>query len=68
LWSISPILYVVYVINYSYNIDYLNIRTLYMALLVILWGCRLTFNFGRRGGYSWKFWTGEEDYRWEILR
>jgi len=29
---------------------------------------RLTYNFGRKGGYSWKFWDGEEDYRWEILR
>jgi steroid 5-alpha reductase family enzyme len=28
----------------------------------------LTYNFGRRGGYSWKFWDGEEDYRWDVLR
>jgi steroid 5-alpha reductase family enzyme len=29
---------------------------------------RLTYNFARRGGYSWKFWGGDEDYRWSILR
>ena len=39
-----------------------------MSCLVTVWAIRLTFNFARRGGYSWKFWAGEEDYRWEILR
>jgi len=43
-------------------------RTNIMALLITLWGLRLTFNFARRGGYSWKFWGGEEDYRWSVLR
>ena len=33
-----------------------------------IWGVRLTLNFARRNGYSWKFWSGEEDYRWAILR
>jgi steroid 5-alpha reductase family enzyme len=33
------------------------------ALLVTLWGARLTFNFGRRGGY-----TVLQDHRWPILR
>ena len=28
----------------------------------------MTFNFARKGGYSWKFWEGEEDYRWAIVR
>eukprot|EP00659_Diplonema_papillatum_P012559 gene12559-19449_t len=28
----------------------------------------MTWNFSLRGGYSWKFWTGEEDYRWEHVR
>ncbi|THB66231.1 MAG: DUF1295 domain-containing protein [Spirochaetaceae bacterium] len=35
----------------------------FTAVLVTLWGLRLTFNFARRGGYS-----GEEDYRWPILK
>jgi steroid 5-alpha reductase family enzyme len=39
-----------------------------MSLLVSIWGIRLTYNFNRRGGYSWKFWTGEEDYRWNVVR
>ena len=43
-------------------------RTNIMALLITLWGVRLTYNFARRGGYSWKFWGGDEDYRWSILR
>jgi steroid 5-alpha reductase family enzyme len=36
--------------------------------LVTIWGIRLTYNFARRGAYTWRFWEGEEDYRWEILR
>jgi steroid 5-alpha reductase family enzyme len=43
-------------------------RIVLMAILASLWGARLTYNFNRRGGYSWKFWTGDEDYRWAILR
>ncbi len=43
-------------------------RLVLMALLVTAWGLRLSYNFSRRGGYSWKFWTGEEDYRWAVLR
>ncbi|MEA3461691.1 MAG: hypothetical protein U9R49_07420 [Bacteroidota bacterium] len=39
-----------------------------VALLVTAWGFRLTYNFSRRGGYSIKFWTGTEDYRWAVLQ
>ncbi len=39
-----------------------------MAVLVSIWGIRLSYNFSRRGGYSIRFWTGEEDYRWAVLR
>jgi steroid 5-alpha reductase family enzyme len=39
-----------------------------MSILVTIWGVRLTYNFARRGAYQWKFWAGEEDYRWEALR
>jgi steroid 5-alpha reductase family enzyme len=39
-----------------------------MAALVTLWGVRLTHNFARKGAYSWKPWSGEEDYRWAELR
>jgi steroid 5-alpha reductase family enzyme len=34
-----------------------------MAIVVTIWGARLTFNLARKGGYS-----GLEDYRWPILR
>jgi steroid 5-alpha reductase family enzyme len=46
----------------------LSERMVLMAILVTIWGARLTFNFARRGAYTLKFWAGEEDYRWEELR
>lgn len=64
LWSIMPIIYV-WIAAYMVNFEQ---RIFLMALVVTIWGLRLTWNFGRRGGYSLKFWTGEEDYRWAILR
>jgi steroid 5-alpha reductase family enzyme len=64
LWSLIPIAYVWMVTVYSA----FEPRLVLMALLVTIWGFRLTYNFSRRGGYSWKFWTGEEDYRWALLQ
>ncbi len=64
LWSILPVMYVWYI---TYAAGF-NERMVLMAVLVTVWGGRLTYNFSRRGAYSWKFWTGEEDYRWEVLR
>ncbi|MEL6252328.1 MAG: DUF1295 domain-containing protein [Bacteroidota bacterium] len=64
LWSTIPILYV-WVAAAEGNFEP---RLVLMAGLVSLWGIRLTLNFARRGGYSWKFWAGEEDYRWAVLR
>src|SRR5690606_38081643 len=64
LWSVAPI-------AYGWQIAFLSHwepRMILIASLITLWGARLTFNFARRGGYSWKFWTGEEDYRWSELR
>ncbi|MCU0620877.1 MAG: DUF1295 domain-containing protein [Gemmatimonadales bacterium] len=43
-------------------------RLVLMAVLVTLWGARLTFNFWRRGGYAWPPWRGVEDYRWAHVR
>jgi steroid 5-alpha reductase family enzyme len=64
LWSLLPIGYSWYVaVQSGYDT-----RTTIMATLATLWGLRLTFNFGRRGGYSWIPWQGEEDYRWAVLR
>lgn len=63
LWSILPIAYVWVVAAKS-----MTIRTLVIAVIVTVWGIRLTYNFARKGAYRLKFWTGEEDYRWAILR
>ena len=64
LWSLLPIGYVWYVAWQAGFTD----RTVLMAGLVTFWGIRLTYNFGRRGGYQFPPWRGEEDYRWGVLR
>ncbi|MFN4886660.1 MAG: DUF1295 domain-containing protein [Bacteroidota bacterium] len=64
IWSIAPL---IYVWEYAHISNY-QPKFILMAVVVSLWGIRLTYNFSRRGAYSWKFWTGEEDYRWEVLR
>lgn len=64
LWSIVPLLYGWYFASAS-NWEP---RIVLMAILISIWGARLTYNFSRRGAYQWKFWAGEEDYRWAILR
>jgi len=69
LWSVVPIIYVWYMFYLAYQHTHvINERMLLMSILVTLWGIRLTYNFARRGAYQWKFWAGEEDYRWEVLR
>ena len=64
LWSILPIAYT-WVIAIKGG---MNIRLVIYAIIVTLWGLRLTVNFARKGAYRIKFWEGEEDYRWAILR
>ena len=64
LWSLLPITYT-WVIA---GMGGMNPRLAIIAVLVTLWGIRLTFNFARKGAYSIKFWSGEEDYRWQVLR
>jgi len=64
LWSIMPAVYA-WMTAYHANMDS---RLVLVACVITFWAIRLTFNFARRGGYSWKFWTGDEDYRWAILR
>lgn len=60
LWSIVP---VAYVWVFAASAGLVDVRLDLMAVLVTLWGARLTFNFARKGGY-----TGTEDYRWAVLR
>jgi steroid 5-alpha reductase family enzyme len=64
LWSIMPAVYV-WIVAFDANF---SSRITLMAVLVSIWAIRLTYNFNRKGGYSWKFWSGVEDYRWEVLR
>ena len=64
LWSLLPIAYT-WIIAAKGG---MAPRLVVMAVLATLWGCRLTFNFARKGAYRLKFWEGEEDYRWAVLR
>jgi len=64
LWSLLPIAYVWIVAAMGGMKPRLSIY----AVLVTLWGVRLTFNFARKGAYRLKFWEGKEDYRWAVLR
>ena len=64
LWSIIPIVYVWIIADYG---GY-SPRLVLMTILVAIWGFRLTYNFSRHGAFTWRFWAGKEDYRWQILR
>ena len=64
LWSVLPIAYV-WVIA---ALGEFRWRLIIIAIIVTLWGVRLTYNFAKKGAYSLKFWSGEEDYRWVYLR
>lgn len=64
VWSILPFVYC-WIIAVKGG---MHPRLVVMAVLATLWGVRLTFNFARKGAYKLRFWEGEEDYRWKILR
>lgn len=64
VWSILPFVYC-WIIAVKGG---MHPRLVVMAVLATLWGVRLSFNFARKGAYRLKFWEGEEDYRWKILR
>lgn len=72
IWSIIPFIYTwlfVFVDGYSSaSASSLSERNLLMAVLATVWGLRLTWNFNRRGGYKWPPWSGDEDYRWKLVR
>ncbi|MFA5938021.1 MAG: DUF1295 domain-containing protein [Sinimarinibacterium sp.] len=64
LWSITPPLYAwMATAQAGYEP-----RMVLMSVVATIWGLRLTYNFSRHGGYSWKFWSGNEDYRWAHVR
>lgn len=60
LWSILP---AAYIVVFAQAAGFADTRLNVMAVIAVLWGARLTFNFARKGGYS-----GVEDYRWEVVR
>lgn len=64
LWSIVPVVYC-WVLTAKAGMD---ARMVLMSVCATVWGARLTYNFSRHGGYSWKFWSGVEDYRWNHVR
>ena len=64
VWSLMPIVYSWYFASAS---EWQS-RVVIMAILITIWGLRLSYNFARRGGYHWKFWEGEQDYRWDVLK
>lgn len=63
LWSLLPVGYTWY-----FYLVASEPRILLMAVLATIWGIRLTYNFTRRGGYTFPPWRGEEDYRWAVIR
>ena len=64
IWSIVP---VVYVWIFAIGAGLSDARLDVMAVLITLWGARLTFNFMRKGGYA-GIGGDHEDYRWAVLR
>ncbi|KPA80906.1 hypothetical protein ABB37_04310 [Leptomonas pyrrhocoris] len=76
-WSILPVVYTWIQIYYTHHehggtptntsfsagVSPISAAALY-GFVITVWGCRLTFNFFRRGGYS----RGSEDYRWNYVR
>lgn len=60
LWSFLPPIYCTIVL-FTNPFD---TRVFVMTLLTWMWGLRLTYNFARKGGYTW----AGEDYRWPILK
>ncbi|KAK9712717.1 hypothetical protein K7432_006937 [Basidiobolus ranarum] len=66
LWSILPVYYLwIWCFGMGEIREMLQITRVRLVLyLTTMWGARLTYNFHRKGGYTW---TGE-DYRWPIIR
>lgn len=68
IWSIIPVVYAWIAMHPASDDNVVDTRTLMMAVLATIWGVRLTWNFNRRGGYTWPPWQGDEDYRWAYIQ
>lgn len=64
IWSLMPAVYCWITLSAFPS----SPRIWLMAMLVTIWGLRLSYNFYRKGGYNIIPWKGEEDYRWNLLR
>ena len=60
LWSLCPPAYCLIV---AADAGFASPRLNLMAVLVTLWGLRLTYNYARKGGFA----RGGEDYRWAAI-
>ena len=59
-WSMSPPIFCLIV---AADAGFDSARLNLMTILVTLWGVRLTYNYGRKGGFR----IGAEDYRWTYM-
>jgi steroid 5-alpha reductase family enzyme len=60
IWSVALPGYVLW---FASRAQFADARLDLMVALAVLWGARLSYNFWRKGGYTWK----GEDYRWPAL-
>ncbi|GAM39130.1 hypothetical protein TCE0_034r10425 [Talaromyces pinophilus] len=63
-WPILPSIYNLHFYAWAYGNGLPTDRLQTVGVISVLWTVRLTYNYWRKGGYSW----GAEDYRWPILR
>ncbi|KAI7864819.1 hypothetical protein BDF14DRAFT_1830869 [Spinellus fusiger] len=63
-WSILPPVYAWHFALHDYlNRGYFHPRLLTAAIMITVWGTRLTYNFARKGGYEWH----GQDYRYPYI-
>jgi steroid 5-alpha reductase family enzyme len=60
-WSLVPI---IYACTYTVKSPFVWNDANLMFILIAIWGCRLTYNFYRKGGYQ----LSGEDYRWQHVK
>jgi steroid 5-alpha reductase family enzyme len=64
LWSILPSAYVLHFDLWARQNGVPNVRLDLALFCILTWSLRLTFNYWRKGGYSF----GSEDYRWPVIK
>jgi steroid 5-alpha reductase family enzyme len=64
LWSVVPFAYVLHFDLWARRNGVPSARLDLALFCMLMWSMRLTFNYWRKGGYSW----GSEDYRWAVIK